>query len=140
LEHESNGKDGAASHSLNIAFVRPTLTFPLQGNYFISVSPKIYDYLEKEENPDISEYRGYVDLLLKIGERDGWQLATTLRKGTRPEAYSVQLDASFPLKNAIFGNLGGYLHLQYFNGYGESLIDYNERVRPQFRIGLMITR
>jgi len=140
FEHESNGEDGADSRSLNIAFVRPTLTFPLQGNYFIAVSPKIYDYLEKEDNPDIAEYRGYVDLLLKIGERDGWQLATTLRKGTRAEAYSVQLDASFPLKNAIFGNLGGYLHLQYFNGYGESLIDYNEHVRPQFRIGLMITR
>ena len=140
FEHESNGKDGADSRSLNTVFVRPTLTFPLQSNHFISVSPKIYDYLEKEENPDIAEYRGYVDLLLKIGERDGWQLATTLRKGTRAEAYSVQLDASFPLKNATFGNLGGYLHLQYFNGYGEALIDYNQRVHTQFRVGLMITR
>jgi outer membrane phospholipase A len=140
FEHESNGKDGAASRSINIAFVRPTLTFPLEGNYFISVSPKIYDYLDKEQNPDISEYRGYVDLLVKTGETDGLQLATTLRKGTRAEAYSVQLDASYPLKKPTFGNLGGYLHLQYFNGYGESLIDYNQHVRPQFRIGLMITR
>ena len=120
--------------------MRPTLTFALEGDYFISVSPKIYDYLEKEENPDIAEYRGYMDLLLKIGERDGLQLASTLRKGTRSHAYSVQLDASYPLRKPTFGNLGGYLHLQYFNGYGESLIDYNRHVRPQFRIGLMITR
>jgi phospholipase A1/A2 len=42
-------------------------------------------------------------------------------------------------RRPTFGNLGGYLHLQYFNGYGESLIDYRH-VRPQFRIGLMITR
>lgn len=140
FEHESNGKDGAASRSLQIAFVRPTLTFPLAGNYFILVSPKIYNYLEKEENPDISEYRGFVDFLLKIGERDGLQLASTLRKGTRSDAYSVQLDASYPLRKPTFGNLGGYLHLQYFNGYGENLIDYNQHVRPQFRIGLMITR
>jgi outer membrane phospholipase A len=140
FEHESNGKDGTSSRSINTAFVRPTLTFPLEGNYFISVSPKIYGYLDKEENPDISEYRGYVDLLLKIGETDGLQLASTLRKGTRSDAYSVQLDASYPLKKPTFGNLGGYLHLQYFNGYGESLIDYSRHVRPQFRIGLMITR
>lgn len=99
--------------------MRPALTFPLEGNYFISVSPKIYNYLEKEENPDISECRGYVDLLLKIGETDGLQLASTLRKGTRSNAYSVQLDASYPLKKPTFGNLGGYLHLQYFNGYAE---------------------
>jgi len=140
FEHESNGKDGASTRSINIAFVRPMLTFPLEGNYFISVSPKMYSYLEKEENPDISEFRGYADLLIKIGETDGWQLASTLRKGTRSEAYSLQLDASYPLKKPTFGNLGGYLHLQYFNGYGESLIDYDQRVRPQFRIGLMITR
>jgi outer membrane phospholipase A len=140
FEHESNGDEGADSRSLNIAFVRPTLTFPLRGNYFIAVSPKIYDYFEKEENPDIAEYRGYVDFLLKIGERDGLQLATTLRKGTRSEAYSVQLDASYPLKTPWLGNLGGYLHLQFFDGYGENLIDYNERGRPEFRIGLMITR
>ncbi len=139
-EHESNGEDGSSSRSISIAFVRPTLTFPLEGDYFISVSPKIYDYLEDEENPDISEYRGYVDLLVKIGETDGLQLASTLRKGTRSEAYSFQLDASYPLKKPTFGNLGGYLHLQYFSGYGESLIDYNQHVHNQFRIGLMITR
>jgi outer membrane phospholipase A len=139
-EHESNGRDGTSTRSIDIAFVRPTLTFPLQGNHFISVSPKIYDYLEKEENPDIAEYRGYVDLLLKIGETDGLQLASTLRKGTRAEAYSVQLDVSYPLKKPTFGNLGGYLHLQYFNGYGESLIDYNQKVHSQFRVGLMMTR
>ena len=140
FEHESNGKDGTASRSINIAFVRPTLTFPLEGDYFISVSPKIYDYLDKEENPDIAEYRGYVDLLVKIGETDGLQFASMLRKGTRSEAYSFQLDVSYPLKRPTFGNLGGYLHLQYFNGYGESLIDYNRLVLPQIRIGLMITR
>ena len=140
FEHESNGKEGTASRSLNIAFVRPTLTFPLQDNYFIAVSPKIYDYFEKQENPDIGEYRGYVDFLLKIGEKDGLQLASTLRKGTLADAYSVQLDASYPLKKPWLGNLGGYLHLQYFNGYGENLIDYNRHVRPQFRAGLMLTR
>ena len=140
FEHESNGKDGAESRSMNIAFLRPTLTLPLWRDYFVSFSPKLYAYLEKEDNPDIAEYRGYGDFLVKVGEVDGLQLATTLRKGLSRDAYSVQLDLSYPLKTATFGNLGGYLHLQFFEGYGESLLDYNRHVRPQFRIGLMITR
>jgi outer membrane phospholipase A len=140
VEHESNGKDGAASRSMNIAYVRPTLTFPFRDRYFVSVSPKIYAYLEKSDNPDMPFYRGYSDVLVKAGKDDGIQLATTLRKGTGREPYSVELDLSIPLDIAKLGNFGGYLHLQYFNGYGESLLDYNRRVQPQFRLGLMITR
>jgi len=79
-------------------------------------------------------------MLFTVGTLDGTQLATTVRKGTGKDPYSVELDLSIPLKTAKLGNLGGYLHLQYFNGYGESLLDYNRRVLPQFRIGLMITR
>ncbi len=139
-EHESNGKDGAASRSMNIAFVRPTFTLPYADAYFISISPKIYSYLEKSDNPDIAYYRGYSDVLVKVGKTDGVQLASTLRKGTGEEPYSVELDLSIPLRTPKLGNLGGYLHLQYFNGYGESLLDYNRKVQSQFRIGLMITR
>ena len=140
FEHESNGKDGAASRSINTAFVRPILTFPFKQGRFISIAPKIYTYLEKEDNPDIAYYRGYSDVLIKAGSIDGVQLASTLRKGTGAEPYSVELDLSIPLKTPMLGNLGGYLHLQYFDGYGESLLDYNRKLRSQFRIGLMITR
>jgi outer membrane phospholipase A len=140
LEHESNGKDGTASRSIIIGYVRPTFALPFADRYFVSISPKIYSYIEKQDNPDIPYYRGYSDVLVKVGETDGIQLATTLRKGTGQDPYSVQLDLSFPLSTPTLGNLGGYLHLQYFDGYGESLLDYNRKVRPQFRIGLMITR
>ena len=140
VEHESNGKDGIASRSINIGFIRPSFTLPLGDHYFVSASPRIYSYFEKEDNPDLPRYRGYSDLLVKVGQNDGIQLATTLRKGTGKDPYSVQFDLSYPLKPATLGNLGGYFHLQYFDGYGESLVDYNRRVRSQFRIGLMITR
>ena len=139
VEHESNGKDGAASRSINIGYVRPTFTLPFADDYFVSVSPKIYGYIEKE-TPDIAYYRGYSDLLIKVGETEGVQLATTLRKGTGDAPYSAEFDLSIPLRTPMLGNLGGYLHLQYFNGWGESLLDYNRRVPSHFRIGLMITR
>ncbi|HEX4986191.1 MAG TPA: phospholipase A [Burkholderiales bacterium] len=140
VEHESNGKDGPSSRSLNIAYVRPTYTQPFGDRYFFSVSPKIYAYLEKADNPDIAGYRGYMDLLLKIGRTEGVQLAATLRKGTLDRPYSAELDLSIPLAIASLGNLGGYLHVQYFQGWGESLLDYNREVHPQIRVGLMITR
>jgi outer membrane phospholipase A len=140
FEHESNGKDGDASRSINTAFIRPIITFPFAQGKFITLAPKIYAYLEKEDNPDIAYYRGYSDVLIKAGSIDGIQLASTLRKGTGAAPYSVELDLSIPLKTPVLGNLGGYLHLQYFDGYGESLLDYNKKLRSQFRIGLMITR
>ncbi|MEO8004446.1 MAG: phospholipase A [Betaproteobacteria bacterium] len=139
VEHESNGKDGVASRSINTAYVRPTFTLPFADAYFVSVSPKIYSYIQKETK-DIAYYRGYSDLLVKIGETEGVQLATTLRKGTGDAPYSAEFDLSIPLRTPMLGNLGGYLHLQYFNGWGESLLDYNRRVPSHFRIGLMITR
>jgi outer membrane phospholipase A len=140
LEHESNGKDGASSRSINTVFVRPALTFPLGGDYQLTLAPKIYHYIDKDENPDIDDYRGNVDFLVRLGREDGWQFDTTLRRGWESDSGSVQVDASYPLRIATFGNLGGYLHLQYFNGYGESLVDYNVKLRSQFRIGLMVTR
>lgn len=140
FEHESNGKDGASSRSINTFFVRPTLTFPLQGDYFISLSPKFFAYQNKDENPDIPDYRGYADLLVKWGETDGFQMAALFRQGNQAARHSVLVDLSYPLKRPTFGNLGGYLHMQIFDGYGESLIEYNGKSRTQFRIGLMITR
>ena len=140
FEHESNGKDGADSRSIMIGYIRPTFALPFGDRYFVSISPKIYSYIEKQDNPDMPFYRGYTDFLVKVGATDGIQLATTLRKGTGQDPYSVQIDLSYPLKTAALGNLGGYLHLQYFDGYGETLLDYNRKLQPQFRIGLMITR
>ncbi len=103
------------------------------------VSPKVYAYLERDDNPDIGRYRGHVDLNLRFGKRDGWLFSTILRKGSGP-GESVQLDASYPIRRPFFANAGGYVHFQYFNGYGETLLDYNVRRRPQFRIGFSIVR
>lgn len=140
LEHESNGQGGANSRSINIAFVRPIFTLGDYGDYHWTIAPKLWTYLEKSDNPDIADYRGYGELLIKYGKKDKWQIATKLRKGTKAHVGSVEVDLSYPLRSAALGNLNGYLLLQYFNGYGETILDYDQKFESQFRIGLMLVR
>ncbi|WP_153100205.1 phospholipase A [Paraburkholderia hayleyella] len=140
IGHESNGKAGADSRSINIAFVRPTWEFgDLEANH-LSISPKLYYYIEKSDNRDIADYRGYMDLLVKYGSPNGWQLATTLRKGMKSWYGSVDAQLTYPLARLIGSAWGGYVWLGYFNGYGEDILDYNRRQHTVVRIGYSISR
>ncbi|HZP87242.1 MAG TPA: phospholipase A [Burkholderiales bacterium] len=139
LGHESNGKSNAESRSINIAYVRPTLVIGSPGEWQWSLSPMIYRYLDKSDNPDIVDFRGYVDFYTSIGKADSWQLAGMFRKGTG-EGWTTQLDLSYPLRSVALGNLNGYLQLQFFDGWGESILDYDRRFPAQYRIGLMFVR
>lgn len=139
-EHESNGRDGPESRGIDIMFVKPIFEFGnLDGN-FLTVAPKIYWYEHKaEENRDIADYRGYVDLLLKYGSTDGWQLAATLRKGMKAGKGSIDTQFTYPLAKLISSAWGGYLWVGYFNGYGEDILDYNKH-RWMARIGFAVSR
>ncbi|MDE1184114.1 phospholipase A [Paraburkholderia sp.] len=140
IGHESNGKAGDDSRSINTVFVRPTWEFGDIASYHFVVSPKIYYYLGKSSNPDIADYRGYVDLLVKYGSPDGWQLATTLRKGNKHWYGSVDTQLTYPLAKLLGDKWGGYLWVGYFNGYGEDILDYNQRQHWIARIGYSISR
>ena len=88
------------------------------------------------KNPDIADYRGYVDWTLGIGSKGGVDFWATLRKGQRSNFGSVELNLSYPLAKLSGGDLSGWLLLQYFGGYGESLIDYNHKLDSQLRLGI----
>ncbi len=139
LEHESNGRDGTFSRSINTAFIKPSWQVFFRENRYFAVSPKFHTYLDKKDNADIDHYRGNVDLNLRYGRSDGWLWSATMRKGSGGYG-SLLLDASWPLRQRFFANAGGFLHLQYFNGYGETLLDYNVRHAPQWRVGFSIVR
>ena len=115
FQHESNGKSGEDSRALNIAYIRPIITFGDPGNdrgFFIAIAPRAWAYLGwQDDNPDIEDYRGYSDLKIVGGWRDG----------------------------LFSGNLDFYLHAQYFTGYGESLIEYDKKDWSA-RIGLSLVR
>jgi outer membrane phospholipase A len=139
LEHESNGQGGSDSRSINTVFVRPTLTWNnVLGNRLV-FSPKIYYYLEKSDNPDIAKYRGYADLLVQYGDPNALELAATFRKGTSGGRGSVDAQLTYPMGKIFGGGFGGYLFLDVFSGYGETLIDYNNHVNA-VRIGYSISR
>ncbi|HKO88066.1 MAG TPA: phospholipase A [Burkholderiales bacterium] len=139
LEHESNGRSDLESRSINIAYVQPTWRRFVSDDWYVSVSPKIWTYLDKDNNDDIAKYRGYADLNLRLGRVDGWLFSANFRKGTEKFG-SLQLDASYPLRQSFFANAGGFIHFQYFNGYGESLLDYDVKGPAQLRVGFSIVR
>lgn len=121
-QHESNGKDGANSRSLNIAYFRPTLTLGYPAGLHLTVQPRAWGYLGGlDDNPDLDEYRGYVDLRVMLTYKD-LQLSAIGRMGHKGNHPSGQFDLTYRLPGTAV-----YFEAQYFTGYGESLLLYNRR-------------
>jgi len=137
LEHESNGQAGIESRSLNTLFIRPEWRWKTAslGNY--EFTPKAYVYLDKSDNPDIQEYRGYVDWRVRWDSGDNWIITALGRLGTAGKG-SIQVDLARRARDLKIGPVSGYFYMQYFNGYGESLRDYDKRHTAQLRFGLAI--
>ncbi len=133
LVHQSNGKL-FTSKSWNRAYLSGI--FQYSGIFF---EPKVwYRFKEHEksdetdvngdDNPDILHYLGYGEINISYPYKQHLFSSLVRKK-------SVQLDWSFP----IFGLKDVYGYLQYFNGYGESMVDYNEKVE-KIGLGFAITR
>ncbi|MDQ5850326.1 MAG: phospholipase A [Pseudomonadota bacterium] len=137
IEHESNGSLSARSRSIDILFLRPEWRWQLRNGHSVEFTPKIYGYLEKEENPDIPQYRGYVDWRARYDASGEWLATGVLRVGTAGKA-SMLLDLSKRVRDLRFGPVGGFVHIQFFAGYGEDIVDYNLRRKSQLRFGFAI--
>lgn len=133
-QHESNGKSGVDSRSLNLAYFRPTFTLGYPDQLHFTLQPRVWGYLgDLSDNPDIDEYRGYFDLRAMLTWRD-FQLSVFGRMGHEGNNYSAQIDFTYHLyKTAV------YLDVQYFTGYGESLLRYNQR-SDIWRVGIALYR
>jgi phospholipase A1/A2 len=148
LKHESNGKAGVDSRTINTAYVSPILTFGNDGRqadidrnqFFISLAPRVWMYLtDMEDNPDIYHYRGYGDIKLVAGWRGGFQAALVGSVGNDWDKGALQVDLTYPLQKLAIRDLGMYLDAQFFTGFGENLLGYNES-RTAFRMGLSLVR
>lgn len=121
LVHQSNGRSNPLSRSWNRAFA----TLGLERDHWtVTVRPwwRVLEFGD-DNNPDISDYMGRADVEV-VHVRGDHQLALmlrhTLRGGERSRG-AVQFDWAYPIKPPL------RVHMQLFNGYGESLIDYNHR-------------
>lgn len=140
LRHESNGRDGAASRSINSFYLAPMAAIPLGSGYRMTVSPRVSVYIgDKSDNPDIIRYRGNAGLFWEIGKDDGLRLSTTARLNFATGKGAFNADVSYPLPRLLGGGPDFYLYLQTFTGYGENLLDYN-RYTSRVRIGLALVR
>ncbi len=132
IVHQSNGRSTSLSRSWNRVYARfifekDNLAFAIQPWY------RIPEDKDNDDNPDIEDYLGNFEVqsAYKLGRHTfGLMFRNNLDSGKNRGA--VQLDWSFP----IHGHLRGYV--QWFNGYGESLIDYNENVNS-FGAGIKLT-
>jgi len=132
LEHESNGRDKLASRSWNkislsaAAFIDPNLM--VHAKYWIPI-------VDGENNKDILRYSGiYQAGFQAISTNKRWVFDATLvkRKG-----WNLNFNTILELGFRINKKDNQFIMLQYYNGYGEGLLDYN-KYHNRLRVGLLI--
>lgn len=136
FNHQSNGQTGLLSRSWNriilgFAFApADNVLWALRTWYRLPEDEKI-DPLDPagDDNPDIDKYMGYGELggLWSISEKHSLEFMFRNNLRTNNNKGTIQLGWSFPINDRIQG------YVEYFNGYGESLIYYNQRTQ---RIGI----
>jgi len=139
FKHESNGRDGPVSRSLNMLYARPVFAFGNLDGWHLLAMPEVFAYVGTlEDNPDIEEYRGFGKLSLVFGKNDGPSLMATLWAGNDFQHPTVQLDFNLPIRTRLL-NFETYLLIQYFNGFGESLLSYDQESET-VRAGISLVR
>jgi phospholipase A1 len=131
FNHESNGQSEPRSRSWNrivglAAYSYDRWLFILQPWY------RLPEDDSEDDNEDIERYLGYANYMAIYKWSEDRTLSMKLMNNLRSDnKTSIELGYSFPMGDTI----KGYVH--YYNGYGESLIDYNERIQ-RIGIGVML--
>jgi phospholipase A1/A2 len=131
VDHQSNGRSNPLSRSWNRVMLNAGFE---HDDWVLTLRPwwRIPESRDVDDNPDISDYMGRGDMQLTRlwhGHEFTLMLRHSLRGGDRSHG-AAEFDWAFPLVDELRG------HLQLFDGYGESLIDYNHRA---FYFGLGVS-
>lgn len=132
LEHESNGKDGLNSRSWNkISFGASVMVDPnfiIHGKVWIPI-------IDGENNKDILDYCGIYQTGISFttsNKRFGASVLLVKRRG-----WELNYNTTVELNYRLFKGENQYMFLQYYNGYGEGLLEYN-KFHSQLRLGIVI--
>lgn len=126
LEHQSNGRPLPESRSWNRVYLQggwewdDTTSVLARGWY------RIPENALKDDNPDIVDYIGRADMVVRWEPLDKSQAVALSLRNNLSLANNrgfMQFDWSMPV---ALGN-SARLHAQVSSGFGESLIDYNHR-------------
>lgn len=127
--HQSNGESNPRSRSWDRVYIKPGLEFSTaRGRVIVQVRwwQRIAEDPATDNNPDIVNYLGYRDIELRYEMDGSWKVSVIARN------LATQVDIAAPLSSWLMlgsessGEHLADLHLQYFNGYGEGLLDYNQ--------------
>jgi len=137
--HESNGRGGADSRSMNKLFVRVSFVAGNPDGWRLVVSPKVWAYVaDMSDNPNLNDYRGYSEVTLSYGKNDNLNASVFLRAGQSLRYGAMQVDVTYPV-DVLYKNFAAYFLVQYWNGYGESLLNYDKRTQS-VRFGISLVR
>lgn len=132
IEHESNGRDSIQSRSWNRISLAANIlidpTIMIHGKFWIP-------FIDGENNRDLLDYYGiyqYGISYMARNKRFEASLILTKRRGWNFN-FNTVLELSYKIRKQD----NQYLFLQYYNGYGEGLLDYKE-YKSQLRVGIVI--
>lgn len=122
INHQSNGRSDPLSRSWNRVMLN--LGFE-KDNFALMVRPwyRFEENRDDDNNPEIKNYigRGDMTAFYRHNEHDFSLMLRHTLKGGDDNRGAIQFDWSFPISGRLRGQF------QLFDGYGESLIDYNHR-------------
>lgn len=132
LEHESNGRDEDASRSWNkISLGANIMVDPMlmvHGKFWIPI-------VDGMNNKDILDYSGIYQVGLQMfSPNRRFNLGITLVKR---RGWNLNYNSIIELSYRLWKRDNQFLFMQYYNGYGEDLLEYN-KFHSQLRVGIVI--
>lgn len=131
ITHQSNGRAEPLSRSWNRIYAE---FFFIRNDFVISFKPwyRIKESSDEDDNPDIKDYMGNYEI--RAAQRWNGHLFSAMVRNLfdSEHRYNSELQWSFPITQRLRGLV------QWYNGYGENMIDHDHK-NHRIAIGILMT-